>query len=310
MSKIVVSCRYVYFSLLAALLLTQLGLASSTVSYKSSSLQRQVAVYSVFISVLGLMLTAVIMFIDFFRENALFSKVMVELTWLTILFIFEIADAAALTALLPQLTCTNERMCNIFGATTGIAWVITLLVVSYLLLLLVSAILHHDAYPHVWKTGVRDFPWFVNSRPGSRLGHASDSFSKPQHKKPFYRKRSDLAASQILAPKAPTPPNHVLPDDYNPSGSVLGPTIAVAPKVYQQPAPRPAATFDFLHTIPSSSSIHSKESDRRGRSTKPSPVGGSIHSAEERNSPRPSSRRPSRKRPPPLDLSKLSAHRI
>jgi len=250
------------------------------------------------------------MFIDFFRENALFSRVIVELAWLAILFVFEIADAAALTALLPQLTCTNEGMCDIFGATTGIAWVITLLVVSYLLLLLVSAILHHDAYPHVWKTGVRDFPWFMNSRPGSRLGHRADSPSKPQEKKPFYRKRSDLTASHIFGPKAPSPPSRILPDDYNPSGAILGPTIAVAPKVYQQPAPRPAATFDFLHTIPSSSSIHSKGSERRGRSTKQSPIGGSIHSAEERSSPRPSSRRPSRKRPPPLDLSQLSSHRI
>lgn len=239
----------------------------------------------------------------------MFSRVIVEMAWLAILFVFEIADSAALTALLPQLTCIDQKICDIFGATTGVAWVITLLVVSYLLLLLVCAILHHDAYPHVWKTGVRDFPWFVNSRPSSRLSHNLDSPIKPGHKKPFYRKRSDLAASNPAAPKHHRTPNHVLPDDYNPSGSVLGPTITVAPKVYQQPAPRPAATFDFLHTIPPSPSLHSKEGDRRGRSTKQSPVDGSAQPGTELNSSRPSSRRPSRKRPPPLDLSQLSSHR-
>jgi hypothetical protein len=47
------------------------------------------------------------MYIDVLRENAIFSRVLSEIIWLGILFALEIADAAALTAVLPQLNCTS-----------------------------------------------------------------------------------------------------------------------------------------------------------------------------------------------------------
>jgi len=268
----------------------QLGLAASTVSYHYSSLQRQIAVYSVFVSVMGLLFTCIIMAVDILRENALFSRVVIEVAWLGVLFAFEIADSAALTAILPQLTCSDGRVCDLFGALAGISWVTTLTVVTYLLVLLTCAILHHESYPHVWKTGVRDFPWFMNSRPGSRLPSRPNSPEKPKgFKEPFYRKHSDLSAPQLVAPQPRYFANPILPDDYHPSASSPGPIIQIAPKAHIQSSPRisPNASLEFLNS----------EVDSRGRHI------------TRNDSPRPPSRRPSRKRPPPLDLSQVTSHR-
>lgn len=47
------------------------------------------------------------MVVDVLRENALFSRVAVEVSWLGTLFALEVAAAAALTAVLPQLSCSD-----------------------------------------------------------------------------------------------------------------------------------------------------------------------------------------------------------
>lgn len=285
------TCRYAYFAFLTSLLLVQLGLAASTVSYHQFALQRQITVYSVFVSVLGLLLTCIIMCVDILRENALFSRVIIEVSWLAVLFALEIADASALTGVLPQLTCSDGRVCDLFGGLTGISWVTTLTVVTYLLVLLTCTILHHEAYPHVWKTGVREFPWFMNSRPGSRLPSRPNSPEKPRGpKEPFYRKHSDLSAPQLVAPQPRYFANPILPDDYHPNSSSPGPIIEIAPKAHIQSSPRlnPTASLEFLNS----------EVDGRGRLT------------VRTDSPSPPGRRPSRKRPPPLDLSQVTSHRI
>jgi len=275
-------------------MLVQLGLAASTASYHFSPLQRQISIYSVFVSVLGLLLTGIIMGVDILRENALFSRVIIEVSWLAVLFVFEIAASAAQTAVLPQLTCSDEILCNDFGAVTGISWVITLSVVAYLLLLLTCAILHHDAYPHVWKTGVRDFPWFMNSRPGSRMPSRPGSPEKPKvPKEPFYRKHSDLSKQELnLQPKlvAPQPryfANPILPEEHLPLTPSPISSIQPLPRAYQGSPHRLTthASLEFLNS----------DVDRRGRTV------------TRDDSPRPLSRRPSRKRPPPLDLSKVNS---
>jgi len=246
------------------------------------------------------LLTCTVMCVDVLRENALFSRVVIEASWLGIFFILEIADAAALTAVLPQLTFTDSHICNIFGAATGISWVITLAVLSYLLLLLTCAILHHEAYPHVWRTGVRDFPWFMNSRPNSRIPTRSNSpeyfkASKPSKvsngpREPFYRKHSEIAPPPLLAPQ---PRYFMNPDKFlspNSTSTSPAPGLQIAPKAYLQLSPRlnMDLSLEFLN----------KEVDSRGRP------------AMREDSPRPLSRRPSRKRPPPLDLSQASSLRI
>lgn len=167
-------------------------------------------------------------------------------------------------------------------------------VVSYLLVLLTCAILHHEAYPHVWRTGVRDFPWFMNSRPGSRLPSRPNSPEKPStkmSKQPFYRKHSDLSAPNLVAPQPRYFVNPILPDDYQPNSVSPGPIIHAAPKAQsnKSPSPRlmilPNTPLDFLNS----------KVDSRGRPS------------TREDSPRRNSRRPSRKRPPPLDLSQVSS---
>lgn len=301
MSKLIVTSRYAYFTFLVALLLVQLGLSASMTSYHYFSLQRQIAVYSVFVSVLGLLLTSIVMCVDVLRENALFSRVVIEVSWLGVLFVLEIAAAAALTAVLPQLTCPDSHVCDIFGAATGISWVVTLTVLCYLLLLLTCTILHHEAYPHVWKTGVRDFPWFMNSRPGSRLPSRPNSPNKPKvskpskasnvPKEPFYRKHSEIAQPPLVAPQPRYFMNPILPDEFHPTSNSTStspaPVLQIAPIAHLQTSPRFNAdlSLEFLN----------KEVDSRGRPT------------VREDSPRPLSRRPSRKRPPPLDLSQVSS---
>jgi len=210
------------------------------------------------------------------------------------LFVFEIAASAAQSAVLPQLSCSNESLCNNFGAVTGISWVITLCVLAYLLLLLACAILHHDAYPHVWKTGVRDFPWFMNSRPGSRMPSRPGSPEKLKvPKEPFYRKHSDLSKQELdqqpnlVAPQPRYYANPILPDDYHPAAPSPISSIQPLPKAYTASSLR-------LNASPSLEFLNS-DVDRRGRTV------------TREDSPRPVSRRPSRKRPPPLDLSQVSS---
>jgi hypothetical protein len=194
---------------------------------------------------------------------------------------------------------------------TGISWVITLsgkyilsrvrlcliilIVVAYLLLLLTCAILHHDAYPHVWKTGVRDFPWFMNSRPGSRMPSRPGSPEKPKvPKEPFYRKHSDLSKQELnLQPKlvAPQPryfANPILTEEHLPLTPSPISSIQPLPRAYQGSPPHRLTTHASLEFLNS-------DVDRRGRTV------------TRDDSPRPLSRRPSRKRPPPLDLSKVNS---
>jgi hypothetical protein len=165
-------------------------------------------------------------------------------------------------------------------------------VVTYLLILLTCTILHHEAYPHVWRTGVRDFPWFMNSRPGLRLSSRPNSpvmaKSSKGPKEPFYRKHSEISAPRLVAPQPRYFAYPILPDDYQPTSTSPGPIMQVAPRALFQTPPR-------LHTNASLEFLRA-DVDRRGRPT------------TRNDSARPESRRPSRKRPPPLDLSQVTSH--
>lgn len=136
----------------------------------------------------------------------------------------------------------------------------------------------------------------MNSRPGSRLPSRPNSPEKPNAKlpkQPFYRKRSDLSAPNLVAPQPRYFANPILPDDYQPNSISPGPIIQTAPKAQlnKSPSPRlmtlPNAPLDFLNS----------KVDSRGRPS------------TREDSPRPTSRRPSRKRPPPLDLSQVTSLR-
>lgn len=138
----------------------------SLVTSVESRYNEQIAAYLIFLGAFGLVWIFPLIFIDLIRSNALTSRVWFELIWVAVFWIMELSGAAALSAIVPSNLCLPRRgkvaanVCVSGKVLLGFAWVITLILLAYMVTLAIYAVIHHTTDPNVWHETVREYPWF------------------------------------------------------------------------------------------------------------------------------------------------------
>jgi len=219
MARPIVYLRYCLFFILAASFAVQASVAAWNLQIEQSlTLHSQLDSYLIFCGAFGLLVLFPVACIDIARKNAVFACVWFETLWLALFFVLETAGAAALTALLPQLSCTQkvpalrDPSCQSTNVLTGITWAITVVVLFYMTTLIICAIIHHDTHPDVWRSGVRDFAWFEYKNRAERIVSPPCSparwCSRQKEEKQLQQQQQQLPP-KVVAPKptrnAPAP---------------------------------------------------------------------------------------------------------
>lgn len=206
--------------------------------------------------------------------------------------------------------------------------IISPLVLLYLVALVVSAVLHHDDDPGVWKSSVRFFPWYATRSTLPSAPSSPKSWQRPFAlvvPQPKHAVDHSEAVKQMDAAadvEAAAPISRKVPMRQNTSINVTQPQPAAsmypphvqnklpAGKGASAPAPT-GATPPPLGDWPRS--IQDQRQPRSTRKPAPSPEAPRSPESANTTSPRSSSSRrgsPTRRRtpPPPLDLSRISAY--
>jgi len=123
--------------------------------------------YLIFVGALGLLIIFPVIFVELVRKNAFITRVLVEITWVGLLWIMHLSGAAAITAISPQILCsaTGERPkvdCSSTRVLLAFTWLSTITLLSYLFALVISAAYHNQEDSQVWRSGVRDYRWFTH----------------------------------------------------------------------------------------------------------------------------------------------------
>lgn len=186
-----------------------------------TGLDLQVDVYLIFLGVAGVAFLLPVLFIDIFRKNALPSRVWFECAWVAVFWMFELAGAAAVTAIVPNELCLPDSeaiatyACLSTRVLLAFTWLLTVLLLIYLIALTVAAVSHQEDDAGVWHASVRFFPWFqirssLGSAPPSPTRNWQRPFAlaAPQPKRPVkqadLRMSPDIEAAQEIEQPAPS----------------------------------------------------------------------------------------------------------
>jgi len=315
-------CRYVVF----ALFVTYSAIIASVAAWNLGYARGIISISQVdlFLTVVGILETVFIfpvICVDIARRGAQCSRVSFEIGWVALFWMFQLAGAAATTALTPSGLCgvkvpgivVPPVACTSAQVLVAFTWISMMTHMFYLLALIFMGIAHSKESPHVWRSGVRDFPWFSRGTGLRRLESATSSDMESQkgfhthaHRQgrpramtqvedSLYVARPYQTAQYVQEEIAHPPParltHHIVhpiqqqePSLYNQAlGLHLGDrrtTPAPPPSVLQYQAPPPALAA-------------------------PTPVGRPRANSTPLDGGRSKPRGP-RHRPPPLDLSRVS----
>ncbi|GJJ12075.1 hypothetical protein Clacol_006316 [Clathrus columnatus] len=205
------------------------------------------------------------------RKNAFISRVIVEISWLTVLWLLNISGAAALTSVSGQLHCIpngiqSSTACSSSVALLAFSWLNTVAMLLYLLALVGSSTYHSQDNTNIWNTGVRDFKWFTKhkqipkqlspaSEPSFMYGRLTDPANNVRAPvPPIYAQQMGLAKDFRIEPlripnlpQIATPPNVDLPtvpaaattylgrmDSYNSRGTPIVLRTHTIPSLYPE----------------------------------------------------------------------------
>jgi hypothetical protein len=335
-------CRYVVFALFVAYSSIIASVAAWNLGYARGIVA--ISQVDLFLTVVGILETLFIfpmICVDIARHGAHSSRVSFEIGWVGLFWIFQLCGAAATTALTPNGLCgvniagvvVAPAACTSAQVLVAFTWISMMTHMSYLLALIFMAIAHSKRSPEVWRSGVRDFPWFSGGVGLRRLESATSSdmesykafpTSVPRHGRPramtqvedsIYVSRPYQTAPYIHT-EVPHPPQARLahhafrpvqqqePSFYNQAlGLHLGErreTPAPPPSIFQHQTP-PAPVFQHQASPPSIVQPQAPPP------TPPVsiPVGRPRANSTPLEGGRVRPRGP-RHRPPPLDLSRVS----
>ncbi|KAI1794509.1 hypothetical protein LXA43DRAFT_883491 [Ganoderma leucocontextum] len=121
--------------------------------------------YLIAIGAAGILWMFPVMFLDQLLHNALISRVWLESAWVCLVWILNLAGAAAVTAVLPGMMCTLPAKlvpgsCGTTNVLLAFSWIGTLNLLAYFCILMVSAIIHMRDDPTVWGAHTRTYPWY------------------------------------------------------------------------------------------------------------------------------------------------------
>lgn len=295
-----------------------------------SNEHRQVDVLLIFASTLGLLYTLSIICVDLAYQNAAVCRIWIECMCIGLFWLFHFSGAAALSAILPGMTCagSDHMTCVSTEVMLGFAWLSSFNLMIYLGVLVIMTCIQQQIDGQVWQACVRHYDW---SAPRKPLG--SGSSSPILQKKPFLlsvpppvpaqtefsrRMVRDLEKQDPSAANAPQPKLHVLVQNNTARPArptLIVPQTLVSASQVQPPLPV-SRTPQLLRNIadPGTASPSTYSATTRPDSPQSS-TGGQV--SPQSSSPTASSpsrhsrsrRSPTARRPPPLDLSKITAYR-
>lgn len=287
----------------------------------------QISVYLIFVGVLGVAFIIPTVAVDLFRKNAVSSRVWFECLWIGIFCLLELAGASALTAIMSNMSCSaaagNMAVCTSALVLLAFTWLITILLLIYLLGLTLSAVLHQEEGVSVWQSSVRFFPWYktrtsLNSAPAS----PTRQWKKPLQlasSRPQATRQATLAQPEKFVAKNRVPRQEPTYEPSRPAPRAPEPMVQLSP----EPASLYPATLksSLPRVVPPASSTPPPLGDwpRQSPQTSPSTVSPQSTTSTSDSSPAARPRHPrtgsggsigrSRPVPPPLDLTRISAYR-
>ncbi|KAG2046802.1 hypothetical protein BDR06DRAFT_148956 [Suillus hirtellus] len=181
----------------------------------------QVDVYLIFLGAFSLTFIFPIIFADLLCTDPLSARVWFECAWVTIIWLMQLAGAAAVTAIAPHIQCSaqatevNNNSCSSTKVLLAFTWIctitcmcprfshltlLTVLVLLYLFLLFVTAVTTQWTDPGVWHHNVR---YLRMESTRQCLPSAQNSPITPRFVKG--RGTSEVHKPRSLRPVAPNP---------------------------------------------------------------------------------------------------------
>ncbi|CAL1704916.1 unnamed protein product [Somion occarium] len=335
MVSLLLAYRYAFFALftICSAVICAVAVWNFTLG-RNAGLNPQVDIFLAFLGALGVVVILPIIFLDVFRRNALPTRVWVECAWVALFWMLYLAGASAATSLLPDMMCSplaplfpgyTASSCTSMKVLLVFSWLCMTALFVYLVALVVSALMHHDDDPSVWQSSVwqssvwqssvRFFPWYATraslpSAPSSPTKTWQRPFAlvAPQPKHAVNQAavaRMDVpadveappAVSRIVPMRQATRPfisqPQLVASMYPPHIQAKMPETTRGTAQVLAPAPPPLGDWP-----------RSAQQQRQQRSArKPAPSATSVSTPTDSRRGSPTSRRP-----PPLDLTKISAY--
>jgi len=288
----------------------------------------QIDAFLIFLGALGVVFIIPTAAVDLFRRNAVPSRVWFESLWVGLFCLMELAGASALTANLSNMSCSSVAntmdVCTSSLVMLSFAWLITVLLLVYLLALTLSAILHQEDGVAVWHSSVRFFPWYatrasLNSAPASPTRQWKKPLQLSAQPRPPVRQAVLEQPSVVERAARPAPRPE---PSYEPSRPAPPAPRPQVPLASAEPASLyPAALKSSLPTVQrpqTSDAAPPPLGDWPRRRPDQSPASADSVSPQSTSTTRPRHPRngssgslSGRQRPvpPPLDLTKISAYR-
>ncbi|KAG1832171.1 hypothetical protein EV424DRAFT_1640903 [Suillus variegatus] len=166
----------------------------------------QVDVYLIFLGAFSLTFIFPIIFADLLCTDPLSARVWFECAWVTIIWLMQLAGAAAVTAIAPHIQCSasatevNFNSCLSTKVLVTFTWICTIILLLYLFLLFVTAVTTQWTDPGVWHHNVR---YLRMESTRQCLPSAQNSPITPRFVKG--RGTSEVHKPRSLRPVAPNP---------------------------------------------------------------------------------------------------------
>ncbi|KIJ34694.1 hypothetical protein M422DRAFT_51922 [Sphaerobolus stellatus SS14] len=213
MTSTFLTLRYVAFALFILFNAVICVVAALNLGSLATGTQKfpEVDAYLIFMGALAIVFLFPAIIVELFRKNAFISRVAVEITWVSIFWIMSLSGAAAMTAIIPELSCLPagtqlKSTCASSLVLLAFTWLNTIILLAYLIVLIVCAVYHSQENNHVWQTGVRDFKWFSKQHPEQEPPEGSFTYGKiknpkePKQPPPVYAQQMGLSKGYQVEP--------------------------------------------------------------------------------------------------------------
>jgi len=337
--------RYLVFGLLVICNAIVCSVAVWNLSLAQSVGQNlQIDAFLTFLGAFSMVFIFTILFIEILQKNLVTGRLWFEVLWVALFWIMELSGAAAVSALVPDLLCGTQSSligndaCTSTHVLLAFSWLSTIILLVYLLCLVCAAIIRQKRDSQIWHASVIEFcrtdtRHDLRSTPASPIlphFHKAHEVIAPQPRRPpptvIYAYRSGMGPeyqiehfhpSSLFATR-PIPPIIAGAQSSMPAAS-LYPQHLHSSLTLQQPLRPSPASPPPLGNWPRPNAVdqplHSKRKTSPATFTFPArdPASGVVLSPSSTTPrSRPSGPRTSsneNRRPPPLDLTKISAFR-
>lgn len=233
MKSTLLFARYVLFGLFVVCnaIICSVAVWNHSLVQATGSQTLQVDVYLIFLGAFSLVFIFPIIFADLLCTDPFSARVWFECAWVALLWLMQLAGAAAVTAIAPHIECSaqatkvNDNACSSTNVLVAFTWICTIILLLYLSLLVVTAVTTQRVDPGVWHHNVRYLriettrqclpsaqnspttPRFIKGRGTSEAYKPRSLRPDPQH--PIYGHRAGLDSEYEIEHYRPYVPEHM-----------------------------------------------------------------------------------------------------